>query len=180
LAQRYAEGLGATLERDEDLQGALDEIEAFAGAFESNAELRTALTNPSIPIDTRTSIFREILELPESPSNAQRLIEVLFERRRLDMVSNVAAAFREVTDVRLHRLLGMITTAKPISEEQRDAIERNVSRYMGRDVQLEATTNEAILGGVVVRIGDTVIDGSLQARLAQLKKTLLAEENGQL
>ena len=179
LARRYANALGQTLDSREDFRTALYELESFADAFKSNAELRAALTNPSIPINARTAIVDEVLDSEKSPSQTKRLIRTLFDRRRLGLITEVAKAFRETRDGYLNRLVGTITSSREISEEQRDSIQRNAARYMGRDVKLETQIDPDILGGIVVRIGSTVIDGSLRARLAQLKKTLLAEENGQ-
>lgn len=179
LARRYANALGGTLENREEFRDALHELESFAQTLDSNAEFRAAITNPSIPIDTRTAIIDDVLEIVESPSATKRLIHVLFDRGRLSLVTQVARAFRDTRNVFLNRLVGTITSTRELSEEQRDSIQRNAARYMGRDVKLETQIDPDILGGVVVRIGSTVIDGSLRARLAQLRKTLLAEENSQ-
>jgi F-type H+-transporting ATPase subunit delta len=179
LAQRYADALGGTIENDEELNVALEEITAFSEAFHTNAELRSALLNPSIPQDTRVKIFNEILESKTAPTPAKRVIEILFERGRLEILGEIVTAFRETMDERLHRIGGTIFSIRVLTDEQRDSIQRHVSRYMGRDVQLDTEIDPDILGGVVVRIGSIVLDGSLRARLAKLKKTLLAEENGQ-
>lgn len=179
LAQRYAKALGETLDNREDFRTALYELETFADAFESNAEMRAALTNPSIPINARIAIIDDLLDIEESHTQAKRMIRLLFDRRRLGLIPEVATAFRTTRDLFLNRLVGTITSTREISEKQRDSIQRNAARYLGRDVKLDTRIDPDILGGIVVRIGSTVIDGSLRSRLAQLRKTLLAEENGQ-
>ena len=179
LSQRYAQALGDTLDTESQLTTALEEIEIFAQAFDSNPELRDALINPSIPVTSRITILNDTLEIEAQPSRAKRMIQVLFERGRLSLITDLAKAFRVTIDLRLNRSVGTLTSTRELTEEQQQSIQKNISRYIGIDVHLDTQIDPDILGGVVVRIGSTVIDGSLRARLAQLKKTLLTEENGQ-
>lgn len=179
LAQRYANALSEVLKSEDQLNAALMEIESFAQAFDSNHELRTALTNPSIPFDTRTLIFNDILGNADSRSASKNLIQVLFDRGRLSLITDVAKAFRDIIDRRMNRVVGILTSARDLSSAQRSSIQQSISKYIGKEAQLETHINPELLGGVVVRIGGTVIDGSLRTRLTQLKKALLAEETGQ-
>ena len=171
LAQRYANALGDSLQTPEELETALAELQTFTGAFESNHDLRTAITNPSIPATTRLAVFDEVLQTEQS-SPAKRTLRVLFDRDRLALVTEVAKAFSATCDLRMNRVAGTLTTTRALSEDKRAAIESSISQFAGKDVQLETQTDEAILGGVVVRIGDTIIDGSLRTRLTQLKQAL--------
>lgn len=178
LAKRYADALGELLETPDELELALAEVQAFADAFESNHDMRTALTNPSIPVNVRAAVLNEILEIKESRSAAKRMIQVLYERDRLTLIPEVAKAFRSTLDRRMNRAVGTLTSVRKISDEKRATIEHSISQFTGKDVHLEPETNSDLLGGVVVRIGGTIIDGSLRTRLSKLKQALLAEENG--
>ena len=178
LAKRYADALGELLETPEELETAFAEVQAFADAFVSNREMRTALTNPSIPVNVRKAVFDEILETKESRSVAKRMIQVLYDRDRLTLIPEVAKAFRSTLDRRMNRAVGTLTSVQELSDEKRVSIEESISQFTGIDVQLEPETNSDLLGGVVVRIGGTIIDGSLRTRLSKLKQALLAEENG--
>lgn len=178
LAQRYADALGEILESPEALNDALSELQDFANAFESNHDMRTALTNPSIPVNKRAAVMNAILESDQALSPAKRVIQVLYKRGRLTYVGDVAKAFRKTCDRRTNRVAGTLTTVRDLPDDKRTAIEKSISHFAGKDVQLETETDEALLGGVVVRIGDTIIDGSLRTRLTKLKQALLAEETG--
>ena len=178
LAQRYANALCEELENEDQLNAALSTIESFARAFDSNHELRTVLTNPSISIDNRSAIFSNILDNTNPRSLAKNLIQILFERGRLNLITDVAKALRTTIDLRLNRVVGTLTSTRELSSKQHESIQQSISTFIKKDVQLEMETNPDLLGGVVVRIGGTVIDGSLRTRLVQLKNALLAEENG--
>lgn len=106
LAKRYADALGELLETPDELELALAEVQAFADAFESNHDMRTALTNPSIPVNVRAAVLNEILEIKESRSAAKRMIQVLYERDRLTLIPEVAKAFRSTLDRRMNRAVG--------------------------------------------------------------------------
>ncbi len=178
IAQRYANALSKTIDDNDALDGALKELKAFSEAYSTNAELRMALTNPSITAKTRKQVFEAILALDESDTLGKRTIQVLFQRRRLDIIATVAHEFQRIVDTRLKRVVGYMTCSATLSSDQEMKIQESLSRYAGKQVQLDTQINPDILGGIVVRLGDTIIDGSLRTRLAQLKQALLAEENG--
>lgn len=178
IARRYANALNTVIVDDAILEGALDELKTFAEAYSSNQELRAALLNPSVPAQVRQDIFDSILALDESDTPGKRTIQVLFQRKRLSLITVVADEFQHIVDARLKRVVGHLTSAKTLSSEQENHIQKSLSRYSGKSVHLDTQINPEILGGIVVRLGDTIIDGSLRTRLAQLKQALLAEENG--
>ncbi len=178
-AKRYANALSTVIKNDDTLDAALDELNAFAEAYSSNAELRMALMNPSITVKTRQEVFNAILAIDESDSPSKRTIQVLYKRKRLDLISLVAQEFKQIVDVRLNRTVAHLDSATVLSTEQENQIQHSLSSFSGKSVQLDTQLNPDILGGIVVRMGDTIIDGSLRTRLAQLKQALLAEENGQ-
>lgn len=179
IAERYARALGATLTTPEDVKDARAEVVEFAKAYATNPDLRTALTNPSIAINVRSSILDDVLEFDSAPTLAKGLIRNLFARGRIEIIAEVAKAFRRTANEKLNRVVGTLTSVRELREEQVQSIQDSISRYTGKDVHLETEIDPALLGGVVVRIGSTVMDGSLRTRLAQLKNALLTEENGQ-
>lgn len=175
LATRYAGALAQSIPEDQSLDGLLDELESFAEAFNSNGELANALTNPSIPKPQRNAVLDAIAG---TDSPVARLLQELFRRGRLGLVNQVAARFRAEANTRAGRTPGTVTCAIEPNDSQLENIRAAVSAYTKKDVHLTTRIDPDMLGGVVVRMGDIVVDGSLRTRLAKLKQALLAEENG--
>lgn len=178
-AKRYANALSAVIQSNDTLDAALDELNAFSEAYTANPELRMALMNPSIAAKKRQEVFDAILAIDVSDTPGKRTIQVLYQRKRLDLVALVAQEFKQIVDERLNRTIAHLDSATSLSAEQENQIQNSLSSFSGKSVQLDTQINPDILGGIVVRMGDTIIDGSLRTRLAQLKQALLAEENGQ-
>lgn len=176
LATRYARALAQVVPEDQDLDAHLDQLEAFADAFNTNADLNNALTNPSIPKPQRAAVLNAVMADDNSP--VAKLLQELFRRGRLTLVNHVAARFRSQANQRAGRTPGTLTCSKEPSETQLESIRVAVSAYTGKDVHLKTRIDPDMLGGVVVRMGDVVIDGSLRTRLAKLRHALLEEENG--
>jgi F-type H+-transporting ATPase subunit delta len=178
IAKRYANALSAVIESNDALEEALDELTVFAEAYTSNPELRMALINPSITAKTRQNVFEAILAIDEGDTLSKRTIQVLYKRKRLELIALVAQEFKQIVDRRLKRTVAHLDSATALTAEQENQIQNSLSSFSGKSVQLDTQLNPDILGGIVVRMGDTIIDGSLRTRLAQLKQALLAEENG--
>lgn len=177
-AQRYATALSRVIEDDSALDKSLQELQAFSDAFTTNLELRRVLMNPSITAKHRQAVFDQVVSLDESDTPSKRTIQVLYQRGRLALIAKVAEEFGRMVDTRLNRVIGTLTTARSLSSDEETQIQKSISHYSGKHIHITTHINPDILGGIVVRIGDTIIDGSLRTRLAQLKQALLAEENG--
>lgn len=179
IARRYAKALSNTITDEAQLDVASLELNAFAEAYMTHNDLRIVLINPAVPVSDKLAIFEKLLALLNSETPVRQTIEVLYQRGRLPLIHILAKEFQYLVDERLKRVVGTLTSAISLSAEQEAEVTNSLSTYSGKRVQLETHINPDILGGIVVRMGDTIIDGSLRTRLAQLKQALLAEENGQ-
>ena len=92
-------------------------------------------------------------------------------------MNEVVSALSEIVDVRLNRARADVTAAAELSEEELQRIESGLEKYSGKTVQMETRIDPEIIGGVIVRLGGTVIDGSLRSHLGRIRAALLNEEN---
>ncbi len=115
----------------------------------------------------------------------ERLVEVLGEQgaaefrallrnRRQMLIPEIAVEYANLVDESVGRVHARVTVAQETSAEENNVIARELSRALGKEVVPHMSVNPAILGGVVVRIGDTVMDGSVRRRLAALRRKMLA------
>ncbi len=155
--------------------GRLDEVEDELFRFErivhAEPRLRAALTDPGLPADRKVSLLEALLEGKASPSTT-RLVEyaVANQRRRnfergLTELARLAASRRE-------RLVARVTSARPLTGEHQQRLAGALARIYGREVQLQLQTDPELIGGVVVRVGDEVIDGSVLRRLDEARRRL--------
>ncbi len=102
----------------------------------------------------------------------RNFVRLLAANRRLRLARDVAALFEQYRADDEHSSVAEIVSARALSDAQRDALCRAIKRYTGREVTATCRTDETLLGGAVVRIGDFVVDGSLRTKLEKLSQTL--------
>ena len=102
-----------------------------------------------------------------------RFLQTLVSNRRQMLIPEIAVEYQALVDEASGRVHAQVTLSREPDDEERGAIARELSRMLGRQVVPHVTVNPEILGGVVVRVGDTVMDGSVRRRLAMLEHRLL-------
>jgi F-type H+-transporting ATPase subunit delta len=103
---------------------------------------------------------------------ALNLALLLLERGRIELARDVQIAFQEKVDERLNIAHATVTTAVPLADDERNAVAAKLSSLTGKQVDVTPVVDEAIIGGVIARIGDQLIDGSTRTRLLALKRRL--------
>ncbi|CAN5498442.1 F0F1 ATP synthase subunit delta [soil metagenome] len=147
-----------------------DELFQFARTVDGNPTLRDKLTDLSVPLEARSAAASELLQRSHPSTGAA--VQLLLSADRIRHLSDVAdAAVRESAEVR-GASVAQVRTAKPLADAQRAALEQALSAKAGRPVELKVVIDPDLLGGVVVQLGDTVIDGSSARRLTDLKSAL--------
>lgn len=176
LAHRYANALQLSIASDDDLDPVRDALHAVAGLFSENPALHSALATPSIDVDRRAAVLREVLG-EETPPPVHRLADVLLRRGRVSLLPDVASVFSTVVDRRLNRVTAEVTTAVPLDEQHRARLNEALARFSGKTVRMRCAVDPELLGGAVARLNGTLLDGSVRSRLERLSAALLAEEN---
>lgn len=177
-AQRYARALNDSIAEPERLEPALSDLQAFAALLSENADFRWVLRNPALQASQRAAVLDEVLQKMGGDPLVANLARELLRRGRIDIVEEAVETFGRMVDRRLNRVTARVTTAQAVTDDQAERIRAGLSSYSNRDVRLKTRIDPKIIGGVVVRLDGTVIDGSLRARLKQLRNALLSEENG--
>lgn len=176
ISERYVRALSASVEDDAQLEGTLDALDAFAGFLEEHADLHAVLQDPAVPPRKRRAILNDVLSVAKLSEPIPGFLRTLFDRKRLGLLSVIRGRFAAVVDERLNRVTAHVTTATKLSAGQEQKLRSGLSAYSGKTVRLETEVDEDIIGGVVVRLDGSVIDGSLRARLDRIKHALIAEE----
>lgn len=150
----------------------IDEVAAF---FRNEPDFRRFLETPRVSLEEKKAALREAFG-DAAPRDFVRYLLLLLDKRRQGLLGEIGEEFHELLDEREGRVHATVTLAREPDGELREAIERGLEQAVGRDVVPHFRTDEQIVGGIVVRVGDTVMDGSLRRRLSDLKKDLLLSE----
>jgi F-type H+-transporting ATPase subunit delta len=169
-ARRYAEAALSLAERDGDLGDWVSALET-ASARLSEGQVMRVLADPAIPFEDRRRAAEAILA--DSVSGAPRnLVLLLVRRGRIELLPRVAAELRRLWEQRQGIVHALVTSAAPLSQPEADAVRDRLASMTGEQVQVELQVDPALLGGVVVLMGDRLIDGSVRGRLERLRARL--------
>jgi len=170
-ARRYAEAVFGLAQSDQSYDTWASELDRLAALLDVPLAAK-ALTSPAVPARQKLAVIDA--EIPDLRAPTRNLLQLLLHRDRLELLPDIARAYRD----RLNRERGIataqVTTAVPLDDATRQQLAARLSRYARQRVEIEATVDPSIIGGVVARIGDTLLDGSVRGRLESLRRRLAA------
>jgi F-type H+-transporting ATPase subunit delta len=169
-AKRYARAI-FELAREEGQAEKWAERLASVRAIFSRPEVRQVLLNPTIPLRDRESAVGAILD-ERGDRESVNLAKLLVGSGRVDEVGAIEQEYQKLVDEAEGRVRATATTAVELSPDDYENLASTLSKQMGREVRLTAGVDSAIIGGLVLRVGDHVIDASLATRLQQLRRKL--------
>jgi F-type H+-transporting ATPase subunit delta len=173
VARRYAKAL---LELGVDagtLKSVVAEVNTIADAYLSSGELRAVLDNPLVAHAAKRAILVALAEQAQISTVVKNAVLLLGDRRRLHALPAIAQILKEMGDLREGVLRAEVTTAARLPEEYYARLEKKLEKMTGKHVVIDRHEDPSLIAGVVTRIGDLVIDGSLRARLLEITNALL-------
>ena len=173
---RYARALDEVV-KEKNLSR--DEVKAqlndFLQTFQDSRELREALDNPSIPEDQKLRVLDAIATRSGMSPTVRNFIAVVSRHLRLGELQDIINAYLRRADRSGGVADAEITTARPVDENGRRALEQSILRLSGgTSVRASFREDPALLGGAVIRLGSTVYDGSVRGQLEQMRQRMLA------
>ncbi len=158
--------------RAERRAGAIeDDLFRFARALDANDDLRMALSDRSIPAERRVAIVEELMGGTALPVSVG-LVSMVVGADRAGELPAVVDRFLELSAEERKHEVAEVRAAVPLDERLRDRLAKALGKATGKEVEVKVVVDPNVLGGVVARIGDTVIDGSVRHRLDQLKERM--------
>ena len=160
----YAQAIFAVAEAEGALDQVEDELFRFARTLEAEQQLREALTDPGLPADRKRALLHDLLGERTNPQT-ESLLGFLVEQGRARDLPSIVDELAELAARQRQSSVAEVRTAVPLDDERRGRLERALATATGRTVELKVVIDPSVIGGVVARVGDQVIDGSVRRRL---------------
>jgi F-type H+-transporting ATPase subunit delta len=175
FAARYARAFAdVVLDTKLDSADVEQQLTDFAATFAASKDLREVLLNPSIPTAKRVSILDTVNSRIGCGPKVRNFLAVLISHERLAALNEMIEEFRLEMNRRLSISDAEIVTARPLQDQERAKLEREVAELAGTRVNATFRQDKSLIGGAMVRIGSTIYDGSVRGRLQRLKERLVA------
>ncbi len=169
IARNYAEALFAA----GDTFGPL--LDAVAGAIQADERIAMALESPRVSKAAKAQILERALQ-GEAPREFVRFLQAVVRRGRQSLLAEMAQEYQVLLDVKLNRVHAGVTLADEADARTQKQVVDRLTKALGREVRAYFRSDPRILGGVVVRVGDRIFDGSVRRRLTVLQRRMLTGE----
>jgi F-type H+-transporting ATPase subunit delta len=168
LAKRYAKALLELGLEDGNHKAYGEELSALSGAIQGAGAAGRLLVSPVLPAEEKALLLDKIIAAAGLSPLVANFVRLLDRRGRLGLLAAASRAYASLEDEHEGIARGYVLTAGPLGDAQLGAIREALSRYVGKTVLLEQREDPSVIGGVVARVGDLEVDGSVRARLARL------------
>ncbi len=175
IAKRYARAFFAIAAEEKLYEEFSRELARFSIVLKENQNLSEFLANPVFDQPDKKAVLESILtKIAVSPLTAN-FLKLLVDKRRIGILPDIEGSYRELMDNALKRVRVSVTTAFPLTGELSTRLRARLEELTGREVELHVIEDPTLLGGIVVRVGDTLYDGSIRTQLNNMRN-LLGEE----
>lgn len=164
----YARAILSVAEAEDNVDDLSDELFRFARAIDGNDDLRSALTDQRIEASRRQQIVEDLLD-GKASTTAVGLVSMLVATGRAGDLPKIADRVVEMSARGRDRQVAIVRSAVELTEDQKTRLTEALTRAHGGDLDVKVQVDPSVVGGIVTQIGDTVLDGSVRSRLAQLR-----------
>lgn len=175
-ATRYARALLDVAIQESDPGRIERDLSQMVETMTQHEELRRVLASPSVPQAARVDLVRALADRSGLDKPLAKLLVMLAERGRLELLPVVLDVYRERLLAHSHIVRAAVTSAQPLAPEKIESLAESLRGLTGKTVQLATGVDPSLIGGVVTRIGSTVYDGSVRTQLQKMRQQLV--DNG--
>lgn len=167
----YANGIFELAKAEEELERVENELFTIAQALDDSPELRSTLTDPQLPMEKKQALIDDLIG-GRASSLSVDLVQLIVSQGRSSELSDIARALVKAAAASRDKAVAEVRSAVPLNEETIERLAAALGRATGKSVEVKVVVDESVIGGIVARVGDTVIDGSLARRVASLRQAV--------
>ena len=171
VARRYAQALYEEAARDQRVERIDEDMALIRESLEGSRDLVLFFESPVISRQKKQDVVQALFESRVQPMT-MHFLHLLIEKKREDLFPDVVHAYRALRDEQIGVVVAHARTAFPLSSEEQTRLEQALERKAGSRIRLTVEQDASLVGGLVVRIGDTVYDGSVRHQLATLRERM--------
>ncbi|MEL3970673.1 F0F1 ATP synthase subunit delta [Rossellomorea oryzaecorticis] len=172
VAKRYALALFEIAKEQNQLEAIEEELRVVKSVFTQNKELNILLSNPKLSLDKKKGLIKEAFSSASLP--VLNTLLLLTDRHRINQVEGVANEFIELSNAERGIAEATVYSVRPLTEDEREAVSASFANKVGKQsLRIENVTDENLLGGLKVQIGNRIFDGSLSGKLHRLERELV-------
>jgi F-type H+-transporting ATPase subunit delta len=175
LAKRYARAFFDIAVEEGKIEDYGRELAAFASLIVQNKALQEFLANPIFELKSKKNVIEELLGRTRISGRTANFLRLLVDKQRVNLLGEVENAYREFMDKSLKKVRVTVKTPYPLNSELEGALKQRVAEMTGKEVEMTVEDDASLIGGLIVRVGDTMYDGSIKTQLGNMRK-LLGEE----
>ncbi|MGC1615830.1 MAG: ATP synthase F1 subunit delta [Candidatus Acidiferrum sp.] len=172
---QYANALADVALAQGAADSALKQLADFGAAFTMSTELRNFLTSPGVPRSAKHGVIEKIAARIGAGKIIRNFLFVISDHQRTHVLPEIIATFEDVVRQRQDIAEANISSAVELSAAQKKGFAQTLERLTGKKIQAKYSLDPALLGGAVVRVGDTIYDGSVRNNLNELRARLAAQ-----
>lgn len=171
VGKRYARAIFELAQKNSAVDQVGDELVQIAELIESDAELKGLLDHPVVEKDVKKAVFNQVLH-GKASDIVLNALNVIFDKGREKNLPAIASAYVAIANEAAGRVQAVVYSPYPLSDHDITAIKTKFSSVIGKTVEVQNEVDSSLLGGLKVKIGDTLYDGSLSSRLESMRKYL--------
>jgi len=172
VARRYAKALLVIGKEDGQAETYREELEGVAGLMKQEKELEQAICNPLYNAEGRKKVLQSVVDRLDLSVVMKSFLLLLFDKGRIGFLGNISEFYEKFADELKGVARASLVSAYELSSEAVEKIRTALSKRTGKDVILEVEQDPSLIGGIVTRIGDLVLDGSIKTQLLGMRESL--------
>lgn len=171
-AARYARALLDVVLKEADPEQVEQELSGFADLVSRAPDLQRAFSNPAVPVSAKRAIVEQLLSKMTMSPPLAKLLVLLADRERLELIADLAVAYRERLMEHRQIVQAEVTTAVPLPAERLAQFQERLASATGRRVTMTSRVDPSLIAGAVTRVGSVVYDGSVATQLEKMRERL--------
>jgi F-type H+-transporting ATPase subunit delta len=173
VASTYARAFAdVVLSAKLDANKAIGELRRIAALLHESSELRRVWENPAIPAEQKRRLLDAIVHRDGIEKPVRNLVAVLIDHRRVPFLERIIQQLEKELDSRLGFAEAKVTSARELGDAEKRSLEEQVEKLTGKKVRAHFGQDASLLGGVVIRVGSTIYDGSVKGQLQRIKEAI--------
>ncbi len=172
IAQRYATAVFELAKDSKDLKGLESDVDALEAALAVSAELRAVISSPVYTREQQSAAMAGMAKKLALTATMANTLALMAGKRRLFVLPQLAVALRDKIAEEKGEVTAEVVSAKALTKTQADKLAKTLKAQAGKTVKINATVDEALIGGLIVKMGSKMIDTSIASKLSALQNTM--------